>query len=66
MIQPGIQAALTPVVEALEQLGVRYLISGSIASSAYGVPRSTLDVDLVAELQPEHVRPLVERLSQAY
>lgn len=66
MSQHAILAALTPVVEALEQLEVRYLIGGSVASSAYGVPRSTLDVDLVAELQPEHVRPLIERLSQAY
>ena len=36
--------ALEPVVEALEELGVRYRVGGSVASSAFGVPRSTLDI----------------------
>jgi hypothetical protein len=66
MIPPDMLAALTPVVEALEQLGVAYYIGGSVASSAYGIPRSTLDVDLVADLRPEHVRPLVDDLQAAY
>jgi hypothetical protein len=59
-------AALTPVVEALERLGVSYYIGGSIASQAYGAVRSTLDVDLVADLRPEHVAPLVEALRKTY
>jgi len=41
------------VAEALEDLGVRYLLGGSLASTALGEPRATLDVDLVADLQPE-------------
>jgi hypothetical protein len=49
--------ALTPVVETLERLGVVYYIGGSIASSAHGSPRSTNDVDLVADLQAHHVKP---------
>lgn len=50
--------ALEPVVAALEDLGVRYRVGGSVASSALGVPRSTLDVDLVCELG---VAELLER-----
>ena len=42
--------ALTPVVKEFERLGVRYYVGGSAASSNYGVARSTLDVDLVADL----------------
>jgi len=38
---------------------VAWLIGGSVASSLYGVPRSTLDVDLVAEISPHHVPALV-------
>ncbi|HEX7602522.1 MAG TPA: hypothetical protein VF316_12990 [Polyangiaceae bacterium] len=41
------------VAAALEALGVRYVVGGSLASSLYGVPRSTQDVDLVAELLDE-------------
>jgi hypothetical protein len=44
-------AAMMPVIRQFEQLGVNYFIGGSVASSLFGVPRSTLDVDLVAELR---------------
>lgn len=58
--------ALTPVVEALEKLGVAYQIGGSVASSVYGVPRTTMDIDLVADLRPEHIQPLVDLLQDQY
>ncbi|MEW6743573.1 MAG: hypothetical protein AB1486_12525 [Planctomycetota bacterium] len=58
--------ATTPVVELLERLGVDYYICGSVASSAFGVPRSTLDVDLVADLSPVHVDRLVDALRDQY
>lgn len=59
-------AALEPFVEALEALQVPYQIGGSVASSAQGLPRATLDVDLVADVRPSHVAPLVERLEDRY
>ena len=43
----------------LERLGVRYCIGGSVASSVYGEVRTTLDVDVVADLDPEHIDSLV-------
>ncbi len=49
-----IAAAVRPVAELLEQLGVMYYIGGSVASSAYGIARSTLDVDMVSALKVEH------------
>jgi hypothetical protein len=58
--------ALEPVVDALEKLGVPYRIGGSVASSALGVPRSTLDVDLVCALALEHVDAFVTALAPAY
>ena len=63
---PDAFAAMTPVVDALDQLAVRYHIGGSLASSAYGVPRATPDVDLVADLRPEHVDAFVGRLEAEY
>jgi len=66
MNEPEIVAATRPLVEAFEALGVRYRIGGSIASSLFGIARSTLDVDLVADLAPAHVHPLVEQLEAAY
>jgi hypothetical protein len=58
--------ALTPVVEILESLGVPYFVGGSVASSAHGVPRASIDVDVVADLEPQHVGPFVARLVQTY
>jgi hypothetical protein len=59
-------AALDPVLAVLEQLGVRHFVGGSVASSAHGVARASLDVDLVAELQPGQVAPLVAALQDAF
>lgn len=66
MSQPDILLALSPVVDAFEQLGIDYYIGGSVASSAHGVPRSTVDIDLVADLHEERVARFVERLQDAY
>jgi len=63
---PDIQVTITPIVEALEELGVPYHIGGSVASSLYGLPRLTIDVDIVADLRQGHVRPLIDQLQTDY
>ena len=63
---PEALAALAPVVDVLERLGVRYHIGGSLASSTHGLPRSSADVDVIAELRPEHVDDLVAALDADY
>lgn len=66
MTIPIYRAALIPLVEAFQALGIAYHIGGSVAGATHGVARATLDVDLVADLQPAHVRPLVERLQHDF
>ena len=61
-----VNAALRPVADALERLGVRYYVGGSIASSVRGAPRASIDVDVAAELEPAHVVPFVEALADEY
>ncbi len=51
------------VTQVFERLGIRYAVGGSFASSLHGVMRSTLDVDIVADMRLEHIAPLVEALS---
>jgi hypothetical protein len=63
---PDILAAITPIVEALEEFGIPYHIGGSVASSLYGLPRLTIDADLVADIRMEHVRPLIRQLETDY
>lgn len=50
------------VADILEALGVNYLVGGSVASSLVGLPRTTLDVDIVADLDERHVQAFVARL----
>ena len=52
--------------ETLEQLGVPYFAAGSLASSVHGEPRSTDDIDFVADLRPNHVAALVAALAPEY
>jgi hypothetical protein len=40
------------VAKALERMGIPYFVGGSLASSAHGVARATLDADVVAKLEP--------------
>ena len=53
---------LEPVVTALEDLELRFHLGGSLASTIHGVPRQTLDADLVVDLPPA-VEPLAKRTS---
>lgn len=59
-------ATLAPVADAFEALGIRYRIGGSIASSALGVPRASIDVDVVAEMELRHVEPFVAALHDRF
>jgi hypothetical protein len=53
-------------VRVFEQLGITYYIGGSVASSVHGVARRTNDVDLIAQILPEQVHPLVQQLQHDY
>jgi hypothetical protein len=64
--EPDLLAALLPVLRALEELEVPHYIGGSLASSAHGVPRASIDADVIAALQPRHADSLIAALSDAY
>lgn len=46
---------LRHVAETLERLQIPYLVTGSVATIAYGEPRLTNDIDIVVELPPNAV-----------
>jgi len=54
------------VTQTLERIGIPYAVGGSFASSLHGVMRSTLDVDIVADMRLEHIPPLVAALSKEF
>ena len=51
---------LKVVCQGLEKGGIAYMITGSIASSFYTVPRMTRDIDIVVEIKQENTESLVE------
>lgn len=56
---------LSVVLAALEDEGVPYMLTGSVASSRYGEPRATNDVDAVVDPSPAQLDSFVGRLRRA-
>ena len=54
------------VVESFGAVGLEYMFTGALAASYYGVPRTTMDVDVVVKVTQEEARSnLVSALKQA-
>ncbi len=58
--------ALAGVVAALNRLGIRFYVGGSVASSFHGASRSTMDVDLHCEFADTHISPFIAALGDVY
>ncbi len=54
------------VTDVFEKLGVPYLIGGSLASTLYGMVRTTQDSDIVTEMRAEHLQPFVSALQDEF
>ena len=54
------------VTSVLERLGVEYVVGGSLATSLHGIPRATLDADIVADLRMAHLEPFVAALNATF
>lgn len=61
-ILPEAVRVLILVTQTFEDLKIPYLVGGSMASALYGVARSTLDADIVADLRLEQVHQFVTAL----
>jgi hypothetical protein len=62
MLSEPIQVVAT-IARTFDTLGIRYLVGGSVASSVYGIPRATQDVDLVADLQLSQVDAVTKSMA---
>jgi hypothetical protein len=57
---------MSEVVQLLEERGITYVLVGSLASSMHGKVRATVDIDLIADIKPAQVRPLLEELQNRF
>lgn len=63
---PDIIEVTFKVIKVFEKLGIDYHVGGSLASSAFGIARSTLDVDIVANIKPEQASDIYENLREEF
>jgi predicted DNA-binding protein (UPF0278 family) len=54
------------VLQALQEIGVKHRIVGSVASSKLGMMRATFDVDIVAALEQHNLKDLKTKLGQEF
>lgn len=59
---PGALALTSTVCGLLDELGIPYVIGGSIASSLVGEPRATIDVDIAVVMGADAIPGLVDAL----
>ena len=58
--------ATRQLIEILEAEEIPYLVAGSLSSSAYGIPRSTKDADLVLSVDANGIDRMANRLGPEF
>ncbi len=56
----GLFELLQKIVDVFESIQIPYLITGAVAAMAYGEPRLTNDIDIVAAIEERHVGDLLK------
>ena len=54
------------IARVLTNLDILYMIGGSLASSLYGIPRATQDIDIVVDLKADRVDELVNSFKKNF
>lgn len=54
------------LAKLLDDIGVPYVIGGSVASSLIGEPRSTVDIDIAVQLTPLDLESLIDRVRPTF
>ena len=62
----NLEKFLGKVFNKLDENGIRYMVSGSVASNFYCVPRMTRDVDIVIELPEIKIDEFVKLFPDSY
>jgi len=63
---PDYLRATLPLAKICEDLDIPYALSGSLASSLYGLQRATLQIDFVAGLRQKHLPSFCAQLTGLY
>lgn len=66
MKQTDIIEVTLAVAALFDALKIDYYIGGSLASSAFGLARATMDVDLAAGIMAEHIPRIVDEFEKSF
>lgn len=58
--------ATRQVIEVLGEMGISYMLVGSLSSGFYGIARSTKDADFVVQLERASVMKIASRLAMSF
>ena len=58
LCKPRSSGSSVDVLITLEQIGAPYMVVGAFAAILYGVQRNTHDIDVVVDLNEQHVQAL--------
>lgn len=61
-----VAASARPLIHAFKELSIACYVGGSLATTAHGAPRSTIDADVVADIHPSHIDPLLSLIEPVY
>jgi len=53
---------LISLIDALSDYGIRYLVAGGVAVTLHGVERSTVDLDLIIDFDPDNIKKFMNVL----
>lgn len=59
-----LESFLRRLVAIVDQVGIPYMLTGSLASAYYGEPRATRDIDFVIAVSDDETEELVYRLDE--
>lgn len=54
------------IVDLLDKAGIEYMVSGSVASTVYGEPRTTNDIDIVIDASEQKLEKFLDSISSEY
>ena len=54
--------AFKRLLEVFNRLGISYAVGGSLASSVHGIPRATIDIDIIVDPQQQQIEPFARKL----
>lgn len=60
------EAPVQLVMDALARSGIRFMLGGSLASAFHGIPCSTNDIDIVADIREEHIARFASELEGVF